>query len=126
MFHLFAKNSPEPRMIPSVLLPLDLAQCAPRGLSVALDRGPAVELTGVLKALADPTRLQIISLVNSAPDGKACVCDLADSIAVSQPTISHHLRILREAGLLEREKRGTWVWYSLNRARLSQVTTLLA
>ena len=106
--------------------PLDLAVCAPKGLRVALDRPQALELTGVLKAIADPTRLQILSLINSQPEGRACVCDLAASIPVSQPTISHHVKILREAGIVRSEKRGTWVWYSLNRERLDQVTTLLS
>ena len=111
--------------MPQIALPLDLAVCAPKGLSVALDRQQAVELTGVLKAIADPTRLQILSLINSQPEAKACVCDLAASISVSQPTISHHLRILREAGIVASEKRGTWVWYSLNPERWEQVTRLL-
>lgn len=111
-------------MIP-LALPVDIAQCAPRGLSVPLARSQAEELTSVLKAVAEPTRLQILSLINSQPEHKACVCDLAESIHLSQPTVSHHLKILREAGLLNREKRGTWVWYSINQSQWSKLSELL-
>lgn len=111
-------------MIP-VSLPVDIAQCAPSGLTAPLGRQQAEELTSVLKAIADPTRLQILSLINSQPDQRACVCDLADAVKVSQPTVSHHLKVLREAGLVNREKQGTWVWYSLNATQWNQVASLL-
>lgn len=111
-------------MIP-VAIPVDIAQCAPAGLTAALSREQAENLTSVLKAIADPTRLQIVSLINSQPTKQACVCDLAESISVSQPTISHHLKILHEAGLIDREKRGTWVWYSINPQQWSTLAELL-
>lgn len=112
-------------MIP-VSLPVDIAQCAPSGLKAPLERGQAEELTRVLKAIADPTRLQILSLINSQPDSRACVCDLAEAVGLRQPTISHHLKVLTEAGLLQRERRGTWIWYSLDSHQWDRVRGLLA
>jgi ArsR family transcriptional regulator len=112
-------------MIP-ITLPVNVAQCAPAGLSSPLDRDQAEELTRLLKAIADPTRLQILSLINAQADGSACVCDLADAINVSQPTISHHLKILSSVGLLEREKRGTWAWYSINQQQWSSLADVVS
>ncbi len=66
------------------------------------------------KALADPTRVQLLHLVAGAGRDEACVCDLTDAVSLSQPTVSHHLRILVEAGLLTRERRGTWAWYRVS------------
>ncbi|WP_280302158.1 ArsR/SmtB family transcription factor [Nocardia neocaledoniensis] len=71
----------------------------------------AVELAAVFKALADPVRLRLLSLVASRAGGEACVCDISDGVEVSQPTISHHLKVLREAGLLTSERRASWVYY---------------
>ncbi|HCU48563.1 MAG TPA: transcriptional regulator, partial [Micromonosporaceae bacterium] len=71
-----------------------------------IERADAERLAGVLKALADPARLRLLSLIQSAPEGEACVCDLTAPLGLSQPTVSHHLRILTEAGLLNRDKRG--------------------
>jgi ArsR family transcriptional regulator len=107
-------------------IPVNVAQCAPAGLSAPLERSQAEELTRLLKAIADPTRLQILSLINDQPEGRACVCDLAEAIKVSQPTISHHLKTLTAVGLLEREKRGTWAWYSLNQAQWKSLARLVS
>ena len=71
----------------------------------------AVEVAAQLKALADPVRLRLLSVVASRTGGEACVCDISDGIEVSQPTVSHHLKVLRNAGLLESERRGSWVYY---------------
>ncbi|MFD3427576.1 ArsR/SmtB family transcription factor [Nocardia fluminea] len=71
----------------------------------------AVELAAVFKALSDPVRLRLFSLVASRAGGEACVCDISDGVDVSQPTISHHLKVLREAGLLTSERRASWVYY---------------
>jgi ArsR family transcriptional regulator len=79
----------------------------------------------VLKALADPARLRLLSLIQSATDGEACVCDLTAPLGLSQPTVSHHLRILTEAGLLEREKRGVWAYYRLVPAAIATIADLL-
>jgi ArsR family transcriptional regulator len=89
------------------------AVCGPTSLAQPLNRPDAESLSKVLKALADPTRLQLVSLIKSAPQGEACVCDLTAPLGLRQPTVSHHLKVLVDAGLLQREKRATWVWYSL-------------
>ncbi|WP_089250764.1 ArsR/SmtB family transcription factor [Rhodococcoides kyotonense] len=81
----------------------------PVGEPLSADR--AAELAVMFKALGDPVRLRLLSLVASHAGGEACVCDISGSFDVSQPTISHHLKVLREAGLLESERRGTWVYY---------------
>ena len=91
----------------------------------ALTREAADRIVPLVKALADPVRLRLVSLVASHADGEACVCDLNDAFDLSQPTISHHLRLLHEAGILDREKRGVWVYYRVNRRALSDLATML-
>jgi ArsR family transcriptional regulator len=71
----------------------------------------AAELSRVFKAIADPVRLRLLSLIASHADGEACVCDLTAAFDLTGPTISHHLKVLREAGLIDGERRGTWVYY---------------
>ncbi|WP_442877602.1 ArsR/SmtB family transcription factor [Dactylosporangium sp. AC04546] len=88
-------------------------------------RADAERLAGVLKAIADPARLRLLSLIQSAPDGEASVSDLTAPLGLSQPTVSHHLRILTEAGLLEREKRGVWAYYSLVPSAIGAIADLL-
>lgn len=78
-----------------------------------------------LKALADPTRLRLVSIVAASDDEEACVCDLIDPVGLSQPTVSHHLKILMEAGFLTRSKRGTWAYYKLVPGALGQLSQLL-
>lgn len=84
--------------------------CCPPIVTAALSEGDAEVMAAMFKALADPVRLRLLSRVASHPSGEACVCDIAD-VGVSQPTVSHHLKKLREAGLLTSERRGTWVYY---------------
>nr|WP_258404936.1 metalloregulator ArsR/SmtB family transcription factor [Streptomyces sp. F8] len=79
----------------------------------------------VLKAIADPTRLQILKLIQRSPDGEACVCDLTACLGLRQPTVSHHLKLMTDAGLLNRERRGTWSYYSINHQGLSRVRLIL-
>jgi ArsR family transcriptional regulator len=79
-----------------------------------LAREEAAGIASGFKALADPARVQLLHLVSSTESGEACVCDLTEALGLSQGTVSHHLRILVEAGLLDRERRGTWAWYRLN------------
>ncbi|WP_427008298.1 ArsR/SmtB family transcription factor [Pseudarthrobacter sp. H2] len=79
----------------------------------------------LLKALGDPVRLRLMSLMASHEGGEACVCDLNDAFELSQPTISHHLKVLHEAGLLEREKRGVWVYYSARTDALKDLAALI-
>ncbi|MEV6603121.1 metalloregulator ArsR/SmtB family transcription factor [Kutzneria sp. NPDC051319] len=78
-----------------------------------LDRPEAERLAKLLKAVADPARLQLLSIIHAAPDGEACVCDLIDPLGLSQPTVSHHLKVLTDAGVLTRERRGYWAYFRL-------------
>ena len=83
------------------------------------------EAVVVFKALADPVRLRIVSIITTQHDGEACVCQLVSAFSLSQPTISHHLRVLREAKVLDAERRGTWIYYSVVPGTLAWVTALL-
>ena len=85
----------------------------------------ADRIAPLLKAIADPVRLRLLSLVASHADGEACVCDLNDAFELSQPTISHHLKVLHEVGLLDRSKRGVWVYYRVRGDALSDLGKLL-
>lgn len=98
--------------------------CAPIGDRV-LSRTDAQHLAAVLKALADPARLRVLSLVKATNGGESCVADLVAALGLSQATVSHHLRVLTEAGLLDRQRRGNWVWYSVAGSRLDEITSLL-
>lgn len=98
--------------------------CAPLRDAV-LDRAGANELAAVLRALAEPARLRLLSLILAAEGGEVCVADLVIALELSQPTVSHHLKVLSEAGLLHRQRRGSWVWYSVNDERLDQLRSLL-
>jgi ArsR family transcriptional regulator len=100
-------------------------ECIPLSISAPLGRSQAERLAGMLKAVADPTRLQLISLIRASPDGEACVCDLTAPLGLRQPTVSHHLKVLVEAGLLVRERRATWVWYALVPGALDSLGELL-
>ncbi len=79
----------------------------------------------MFKALGDPVRLRLLSLIAGHDGGEACVCDISPSFDLSQPTISHHLKVLREAGLLTSERRGTWVYYRTVSAALQQLSSIL-
>ncbi|MCA1829894.1 MAG: metalloregulator ArsR/SmtB family transcription factor [Actinomycetota bacterium] len=79
----------------------------------ALDAREATEIAEALRVLADPARLRLLSFIASSPAGEACVCELTEPIGLTQPTTSHHLKLLSDAGFLEREKRGTWAYYRL-------------
>jgi len=83
--------------------------CAP--LQEVLDGDQAERLAASLKVLADPARLRLLSLIAARPNREACVCDLIEPVGLSQPTVSHHLKVLNEAGILDRQKRGQWVYY---------------
>lgn len=103
---------------------VNISGCAPQGLGASLARTQAEQLASLLKAVADPTRLQLISYINASQNSESCVCDLTEAIDLSQPTISHHLKVLSEAGLITREKRATWVWYSVNQDRWNELSGL--
>ena len=85
----------------------------------------AGDLARMFKALGDPVRLRLLSIVASHPGGEACVCDLTADFDLTQPTISHHLKVLREAGLLSCERRGTWVYYRVEPGALAQLSAVL-
>ena len=90
---------------------LPVLDCAPLLSGAALDEPSASRLAALLRTLADPARLRILSLLQAQPGQEACVCHVTDHLGLSQPTVSHHLRVLFEAGLVERERRGNWVYY---------------
>ena len=89
---------------------MDTQGCAPTA-GRALSEAQAAALARVFKALADPVRLRLLSMITGADGGEACVCELTVGFDVSGPTISHHLKVLREAGLIEGDRRGTWIYY---------------
>ncbi|MEO3745344.1 metalloregulator ArsR/SmtB family transcription factor [Plantactinospora sp. B5E13] len=97
--------------------------CLPDPIRPPLARADAEQIARLLKALSDPTRLQILSIIEAT--GEACVCDLTAPFDMTQPAISHHLKILVDAGVLQRDKRGSWAWYSLNPSQLEPVRHLL-
>jgi ArsR family transcriptional regulator len=103
-----------------------LTPCCEPLSTAALSQDWAAELARMFKALGDPVRLRLLSLVANGDSGEACVCDLTAPFELSQPTISHHLRVLREAGLLECERRGTWVYYRVVPGALAQLAAALA
>lgn len=102
-----------------------VACCAPL-VREPLTQSSAEQLAQTLKALADPARLRLLSIVAASADQEACVCDLIEPVGLSQPTVSHHLKVLTEAGFLTRSKRGTWAYYRLVPAALERVTGVLA
>ncbi len=93
--------------------------CCPSVLAAPLEAAEAAEMAGGFAALADPVRLRVLSILAAAPQGEVCVCDFVEPLGKSQPTVSHHLKILSEAGLVHGDRRGKWVWYSLDRDRLT-------
>ena len=107
------------------LTPVDAVACCPPLTREPLAQDDAERIVPLLKALADPVRLRLLSLVASHEGGEACVCDLTDAFELSQPTISHHLKVLHEAGLLDREKRGVWVYYRAHTEAMSALGTLI-
>src|SRR5947209_15774053 len=92
-------------------VPLPVLDCTPLLSGAPLDDQAAARLAAVLRVLGDPARLRILSLIQAQPTREACVCHVTDTLGLSQPTVSHHLRVLYEAGLLGRERRGNWVYY---------------
>jgi ArsR family transcriptional regulator, arsenate/arsenite/antimonite-responsive transcriptional repressor len=109
------------------VLPLleDLASCCVPLSSALLPLEGAVPLATAFSALGDPVRLRVVSLLMTAPGGAVCACDLVEPVGKSQPTVSHHLKVLYETGVLEREKRATWVYYRLPDDRLPSIRQAL-
>jgi ArsR family transcriptional regulator, arsenate/arsenite/antimonite-responsive transcriptional repressor len=99
--------------------------CPPLAGDAPIGRDEAEQLSRTLKAIADPARLQVLSYLRSQPNAEACACDLVEPLGLAQPTVSHHLKVLHEAGVLEREKRATWVYYRLPDDRLPGIRQAL-
>jgi ArsR family transcriptional regulator len=91
-----------------------------------IDEQTAAELAKGFHALADPARLRLLSLIAAQPEGEVCACDLVEPLGKSQPTVSHHLKVLYEAGLVDRDKRGSWIWYRVVADRLQALRDALA
>ncbi|HEU5222131.1 MAG TPA: metalloregulator ArsR/SmtB family transcription factor [Candidatus Lumbricidophila sp.] len=102
-----------------------VACCSPLMSSTPMSTDQAERIVPLLKALADPVRIRLLSLVAAREGREACVCDLSDAFELSQPTISHHLKVLHEVGLLDRTKRGTWVYYSIRTEALADLGALI-
>jgi ArsR family transcriptional regulator, arsenate/arsenite/antimonite-responsive transcriptional repressor len=108
----------------TVLDPAGLAGCCPLSAK-PLSQAQAEQVAPLLKALGDPVRLRLLSLIASHPGGEACVCVLSDAFDLSQPTISHHLKVLHEAGLVDRDKRGVWAYYRVRTEALASLGALI-
>lgn len=111
------QSPPPPQLTPD-------RSCAPI-TGTPLSGAEADQLAALLKAVAEPTRLRLLSLVAAHEDGEACVCDLTEPVGLSQPTVSHHLKVLVDAGLLTRDKRGVWAYYRLVPDRLDEAARAL-
>ncbi|WP_018350427.1 ArsR/SmtB family transcription factor [Longispora albida] len=107
------------------LTPVAAEACCTPLSSQAVSAEAAADLAPAFKALGDPVRLRLLSMIASADDGEICVCDLTPAFDLSGPTISHHLKSLREAGLIEGDRRGTWVWYRAVPEKLAALSALL-
>lgn len=103
---------------------LPIASCCPPVDGAALSEADAEQTAHAFKALADPVRIRLLSLI--AAQGEACVCDLPALVDRSQPTVSHHLKVLAEAGLVDREQRGRWAWFRVRPDRLDELRSALA
>jgi ArsR family transcriptional regulator, arsenate/arsenite/antimonite-responsive transcriptional repressor len=101
------------------------ASCAPL-LQGPLEPEDAEQLAAALKAIADPARLRLLSLIQAQPGHEACVCHLTEPLGLAQPTVSHHLKVLLNAGLVEREQRGSWAYFRVRKEPLAELRELLA
>jgi len=102
-----------------------IAECCPPLSEAPLAADDAESVAAALRVLADPSRLRLLSLIQAQPGGEACVCNLTEPLGLSQPTVSHHLKVLTQAGLLEREQRGRWAYYRVVPGQLTALRTLL-
>jgi ArsR family transcriptional regulator len=105
--------------------PAGAAECSIPLVREPIGETAAAALAQVFKALGDPARLRLLSLIGAHQGGEVCVCDLTTAFSLAQPTISHHLKVLREAGIITSERRGTWVYYRLVPAALARMAALL-
>jgi ArsR family transcriptional regulator len=112
-------------LLPVAGAPAGAAECSIPLVREPIGEGTAAGLAQVFKALGDPVRLRLLSLIGAHQGGEVCVCELTDAFDLTQPTISHHLKVLREAGIITSERRGTWVYYRLEPAVLDRMGALL-
>jgi len=112
-------------MTPAVLPLVDVACCVPL-VRRPLTAAAATDLARTLKAIADPARLRLLSMIAAHDGGEACVCDLTEPLGLSQPTVSHHLKVLVDAGLLTRDKRGVWAYFTLVPGALDSLADVLS
>lgn len=108
-----------------ITTPPPVDHCGPPLSAKPLPRDDADRLAETLKAIAHPARLQLLSLIMASENGEACVCDLVAPVGLSQPTISHHLKLLANAGLVTRSQRGQWAWFSVVPERLREIRAVL-
>lgn len=111
---------------PALLPLLDTEVCCAPVTREPMTQDAAEQLARALKAIADPARLRLLSLIAAGDGGEACVCDLVDPLGLSQPTVSHHLKVLTDAGLVTRDKRGVWAYYALVPGALGTLADLLS
>jgi ArsR family transcriptional regulator, arsenate/arsenite/antimonite-responsive transcriptional repressor len=100
--------------------------CCPPLLAGRLTTADAASVAVLFRVLGEPARLQLLSLIATQPSGEVCACELVESLGLSQPTVSHHLKVMYEVGLLEKERRGTWIYYRIVRERLVSLRELLS
>jgi ArsR family transcriptional regulator, arsenate/arsenite/antimonite-responsive transcriptional repressor len=100
--------------------------CCPPLLTGKLTPEAAVQLAALFRVLGEPARLQMLSLIAAQANQEVCACELVESLGLSQPTISHHLKVMYEAGLLEKERRGTWIYYRIGQERLAALKNVLS
>ena len=101
-------------------------ECCPSILTGRLTPDEASQLAIVFRVLGEPARLQLLSLIAAQPSGEVCACELVETLGLSQPTVSHHLKVMYEAGLVEKERRGTWIYYRIVPDRLASLRAVLA
>ena len=101
-------------------------ECCPQVFAAPIDADQAEQMAAALKVIADPARLRLVSILSAAEAGEVCVCDLTGPLGLSQPTVSHHLKVLADAGLIAREKRGRWAYYRMVPERLDLRRAALA
>ena len=115
-----------PATRPAIGTILDLVGCCEPLVVEVPDEQESNQVAAAFRALGDPVRVRLLSILLRAPDGEACACDLVDPVARSQPTVSHHLKVLREAGLVSSTRRGTNIWYAARHEQLAALREVLA
>lgn len=108
------------------LIPSDVAACCSPLTGGVLDTPAAERLAMVFKALADPARVKLVSLIAASDGGEACICDLTEPLGLSQPTVSHHMKLLVDGGLVSRDQRGKWAYYRVNSGALERIAAAVS